>query len=256
MKLDDFKNFLYRERQAVDAVATTVKTNMASLMAILAAVAIPLVPAIFSANGVYVQTLNWSEDWRRWAAIATAVAIEGAGMFLSILTTKTYSAWQKKAATVKEIYAMAGAVGIYTLIVVVLITMSDVPWSLKVIVALIPILGVAFYVGMGFETDLANRLDEAAAEKRQKREERQAAKRTTQRSAKSPQASRVPKRKWRQVAADIARENPQISGAKLAEQLGASERTGQNILNELERAGVIHRNGHASGEARRGEGER
>ena len=172
MNLDDFKSFLYKERQAVDALATTVKTNMASLMAILAAIAIPFVPAIFAANGVYIQTTTWSEDWRKWAAIATAVAIEGAGMFLSILATKTYSAWQKKAATVKEIYAMVGAVGIYTIIVVVLITLSNVPWGLKIIIALIPLLGVAFYIGMGFEIDLANRLDEIADEKRRKREER------------------------------------------------------------------------------------
>ena len=246
MTLDDFKNLLYKERQAVDALATTVKTNMASLMAILAAIAIPFVPAIFAANGVYVQTTNWSDDWRKWAAIATAVAIEGAGMFLSILATKTYSAWQKKAATVKEIYAMAGAVGIYTIIVVVLIALSDVPWGLKIIVALIPLLGVAFYIGMGFETDLANRLDEVADEKRRKREERTSAKQTANhrpQTAKRPQASRVPKKEWRKFAVNIVRENPYISGAKLAEELGASERTGQNILNELEAAGVIHKNG-------------
>ncbi len=106
------------------------------------------------------------------AAIATAIAIEGAGMFLSILATKTYSAWQKKAATVNEIYAMAGSVGIYTIIVVVLIALSNIPWGLKIIIALIPLLGVAFYIGMGFEVDLANRLDEIADEKRRKREER------------------------------------------------------------------------------------
>lgn len=243
MTLDDFKNFLYKERQAVDALATTVKTNMASLMAILAAIAIPLVPAIFSANGVYVQTTTWSEDWRKWAAIATAVAIEGAGMFLSILATKTYSAWQKKAATVREIYAMAGAVGIYTVIVVVLIALSNVPWGLKIIIALIPLLGVAFYIGMGFEVDLANRLDEIADEKRRKRDERKTASRKPQ-AAKIPQNSRVPRAEWRKIAVNMVREYPQISGARLAEQLGASERTGQNILNELEQAGVIQKNGH------------
>lgn len=247
MTLDDFKSFLYKERQAVDAVATTVKTNMASLMAILAAIAIPLVPAIFSANGVYVQTTTWSDDWRRWAAIATAVAIEGAGMFLSILTTKTYSAWQKKAATVREVYAMAGAVGIYTVIVIVLIAMSDVPGALKVIVALIPLLGVAFYIGMGFETDLANRIDEIADEKRRKREERMSVKNAqgnAQKIGKIAQVSRVPKHEWRAVALNVLRENPHISGAQLGQKLGASRRTGQNILNELEGAGVIHRNGN------------
>jgi hypothetical protein len=242
MNLDNFKNKLYQERQAVDAIATTVKTNMASFMAILAAIAIPFVPAIFAANGVYVQTVNWSDAWRQWAAIATAVAIEGAGMFLSILATKTYSAWRKKAATIREIYAMAGAVGIYTVIVMVLIAMSDVPAGLKIIIALIPLLGVAFYVGMGFETDLANRLDEAAAEKRQKRDER-AAKSTRKTTANAPAKSKVSRQEWRKSAVNIVMENPQISGAKLAEYLGASERTGQNILNELEADGVIHKNG-------------
>lgn len=243
MELEEFKNTLYKERQIVDALATTAKTNMASLMAILAAVAIPLVPAIFSANGVYTQTAIWSNAWREWTAIATAVAIEGSGMFLSVLATKTYSAWRKKAATKNEIYAMTVAVGIYTVIVVSLIALSDVPLGLKVILSLIPLLGVAFYVGMGFETDLANRLDEQTEEKRQKRADRQAANKPQQ-TAKIPQISRVPKAEWRKFAVNAVRENPQISGAKLAEYLGASERTGQNILNELQASGVIHKNGH------------
>ena len=230
MTLDDFKNLLYKERQAVDALATTVKTNMASLMAILAAIAIPFVPAIFAANGVYIQTANWSDDWRRWAAIATATAIEGAGMFLSILTTKTYSAWQKKAATVKEIYAMAGAVGIYTVIVVVLIALSNVPWGLKIIIALIPLLGVAFYIGMGFETDLANRLDEIADEKRRKREERKS-------SGKLPEISKglpdwlpvVPKTKeeFRQLYPQIPQN---VTSAEIAEHLPVGERQVRNWI--------------------------
>ena len=242
MTLDDFKNILYKERQGIDALATTVKTNMASLMAILAAIAIPFVPAIFAANGVYVQTANWSEDWRKWAAIATATAIEGAGMFLSILATKTYSAWQKKAATLREVYAMIGAIVIYTIIVVVLITLSDVPWSLKIIIALIPLLGVAFYIGMGFETDLANRLDEAAQEKRRKREEGR--KKTTEHGMQKPtHSSRVPRHKRRATALGILREDSRVSGAQLGLRLGVSKRTGQNILNEMQQAGVIHRNG-------------
>ncbi len=77
MTLDDFKNFLYKERQAVDALATTVKTNMASLMAILAAIAIPFVPAIFAANGVYVQTANWLEDWRKWPLLRPLLLSRG-----------------------------------------------------------------------------------------------------------------------------------------------------------------------------------
>ena len=242
MTLDGFKNILYKERQGIDALATTVKTNMASFMAILAAIAIPFVPAIFAANGVYVQTANWSEDWRKWAAIATATAIEGAGMFLSILATKTYSAWQKKAATLREVYAMIGAIIIYTIIVVVLITLSDVPWGLKAIIALIPLLGVAFYIGMGFETDLANRLDEAAEEKRIKRAEVRE-KRAQRRTQKDTTNSRVPRAKMRDTALNILREDSRVSGAQLGRQLGVSERTGQNILSEFEQAGVIHRNG-------------
>ena len=238
MTLDDFKNLLYKERQGIDALATTVKTNMASLMAILAAIAIPFVPAIFAANGVYVQTANWSDDWRKWAAIATATAIEGAGMFLSILATKTYSAWYKKVATLKEVYAMVGAIIIYTVIVVVLITLSDVPWSLKIIIALIPFLGVAFYIGMGFEIDLANRLDEAADIKRKQREERRA-----KNNQNKAQSSRVPRLKMRDVALNILRENPDISGAQLGERLGRSKRTGQNLINEFEASGQIRKNG-------------
>lgn len=61
---------------------------------------------------------------------------------------------------------------------------------------------------------------------------------------KSGKNSRVSKRNWRKAAIAILREKPDISGAQLGHRLGASARTGQNILNELEQAGVIHRNGH------------
>jgi hypothetical protein len=259
MNLDNFKNKLYQERQAVDAIATTVKTNMASFMAILAAIAIPFVPAIFAANGVYVQTVNWSDAWRQWAAIATAVAIEGAGMFLSILATKTYSAWRKKAATIREIYAMGGAVGIYTVIVMVLIAMSDVPAGLKIIIALIPLLGVAFYVGMGFETDLANRLDEAAAEKRQKREERRAArlqtmgKRSNRQHVQNDNALNAlndanARRQAEKIAniervLDYLKDNPDASMSDIGTYIGKGKATAKNYTDELASAGVIHRNG-------------
>jgi hypothetical protein len=240
MTLEDFKNALYKERQAIDALATTVKSNATALMAIVAAVAIPFVPAIFSANGVYTQTSNWSDAWRNWAAIAIAVAIEGAGMTLSVLATKTYSAWRKGAATQREVWAMSLAVILYTVIVIVLIGFSDIPTGLKFIVGLIPVLGVAFYIGMGFETDLANRLDEAAEEKRKKSREKRAKRNTQRNTQKTGKNTGVDRR---QAALNIIRENPQISGAKLGQQLGVSDRTGQNILSEFEQAGVIHRNG-------------
>jgi hypothetical protein len=55
---------------------------------------------------------------------------------------------------------------------------------------------------------------------------------------------RVPKSEWREQAIGILREHPHISGAELGRKLGASERTGQNILGELEQAGVVHKNGN------------
>jgi hypothetical protein len=45
---------------------------------------------------------------------------------------------------------------------------------------------------------------------------------------------RVPKGEWRAKAAEIFAENPEISGAELGRLVGASERTGQNILKEIE----------------------
>ncbi|MBE7553122.1 MAG: winged helix-turn-helix domain-containing protein [Anaerolineales bacterium] len=55
---------------------------------------------------------------------------------------------------------------------------------------------------------------------------------------------RVPKSEWRAQALFILRENPYIKGAELGRRLGASERTGQNILNELEQAGITLKNGN------------
>jgi hypothetical protein len=245
MTLDDFKNLLYKERQAVDAVATTIKSNVVGIAAIVAALAIPAVPAIFSGRGAYVLTRSWGDELSWWLAVTVAIAIEGAGLFLSWLATKTYSAWRKKLATEKEIMAMVGAVALYALIIIALITFSDAPIGLKVIMAFVPLLGIAFYIGMGFETDLANRLDEAAEEKRKKRSElrEKRAQRNTQKNAKNTENSRIPREEWRRFALDILREDSRISGAQLGERLGASPRTGQNILNELEQAGVIHKNG-------------
>ncbi len=95
---------------------------------------------------------------------------------------------------------------------------------------------------MGFETDLANRLDEAAQEKRRKREEGRA--KTIQRKTqKDTSNSRVSRSKRRESALNILREDSRVSGAQLGLRLGVSKRTGQMILNEMEQAGVIHRNG-------------
>jgi hypothetical protein len=55
---------------------------------------------------------------------------------------------------------------------------------------------------------------------------------------------RVPKSEWRERALDILRENPHIKGAELGRKLGASERTGQNILSQFEQAGIVHKNGN------------
>lgn len=243
MKLEDFKNLLYKERQAVDAFATTVKQNMASILAIAATLAIPAVPAIFAANGMYNLTSNWTETWRTVAALAVAVGIEGAGLFLSQLATKTYSAWKKGVASLNEVWAIAGAVGVYTVIAIALISFSDVPTALKLVVGFVPILGIAFYIGMGFENDLANRLDEVAHEKRIKREEQREIK--SAKSAKdNTQNSRVSREKLYTLALDVLREDSRISGASLGKRLGKSPRTGQTIISELEQAGAIHRNGN------------
>lgn len=241
MNLESFKNALYKERQAVDALATTVKSNTASIMAIVAAVAIPFVPALFAANGVYVQTVKWSDSWRIWAAIATAVAIEGAGMFLSILATKTYSAWRKRAASPKEVWAMGLAVGLYTVIVIVLISFSDIPTGLKFTIALIPLLGVAFYIGMGFETDLANRLDEAAAEKRQKQEERRAARVSKNRPSSVQKI--VSKEEAVAVILQFLAENPDASLSEIGRSIGRPKSTTGNYVNELIQAGRLYKNG-------------
>jgi DNA-binding transcriptional ArsR family regulator len=238
MTLDDFKNILFKERQAVDALATTVKSNAASIMAIIASIAIPFVPAIFAANGVYVQTSNWSENWRIWAAIAVAIAIEGAGMFLSILVTKTYSAWRKKAATVKEVWAIGLSVILYTIIVIVLISFSDIPMGLKFTVALIPLLGVAFYIGMGFETDLANRLDEQADEKRQRKAERLSQKNVSTHDTKTVSKSPIIERD--ETILTHLNDTPLTH---LAKQIGVSRSTLYRRLDELEQTGKIHKNG-------------
>lgn len=44
---------------------------------------------------------------------------------------------------------------------------------------------------------------------------------------------RVPRSEWREKARAIFAQNPEISGAELGRRIGASERTGQNILLEL-----------------------
>lgn len=165
-------------------------------------------------------------------------------MFLSILATKTYSAWQKKAATLREVYAMVGAIIIYTIIVVVLITLSDVPWSLKIIIALIPVLGVAFYIGMGFEVDLANRLDEAAQEKRRKREEdkQRRANRASNRRASTVQKN-ISKEEAVSLILQFLADNPDASLSQIGRQIGRPKSTTGNYVNELIQAGTIHKNG-------------
>jgi hypothetical protein len=67
---------------------------------------------------------------------------------------------------------------------------------------------------------------------------------TAQKTNKTGKINRVSKRDWRKAAVTILRDNPDISGAQLGHKLGASARTGQNIISELEQAGIIHKNGN------------
>lgn len=243
MNLDDFKNVLYKERLAVDAVATTIKSNVVGVAAIIAALAIPAVPAIFSGRGAYVLTRTWGDDLSWWLAVTVAIAIEGAGLFLSWLATKTYSAWRKKVATEKEVLAMVGAVVLYALIIIALISFSDAPTGLKVIMAFVPLLGIAFYIGMGFETDLANRLDEAAAEKRQKREER-AASRNRPKERPTDRPKTVSKDEAIALIVRYLAENPDASLSEIGRQIGRPKSTAGNYVNELMSKGQLKKNGH------------
>jgi hypothetical protein len=247
MKLEDFKNLLYKERQAVDAISTTVKQNMASILAIAATLAIPAVPAIFAANGMYNLTSNWTETWRSIAALAVAVGIEGAGLFLSQLATKTYSAWKKSAATLNEVWAIAGAVAVYTIIAIALISFSDVPMALKLVVGFVPILGIAFYIGMGFENDLANRLDEAAHEKRIKRDEDK--QRRLERTSKSRPIGQsdsgqktVSKDEALSLIKQYLADNPDASLGSIGRHIGRPKSTTGNYVKELTETGAIHKN--------------
>lgn len=246
MKLEDFKSYLYKERQAIDALATTVKQNMASILAIAATLAIPAVPAIFAANGMYNLTDKWTETWRTIAALAVAVGIEGAGLFLSQLATKTYSAWKKGAATLNEVWTIAGAVLVYTVIAIALISFSDVPAALKLVVGFIPVLGIAFYIGMGFENDLANRLDEVAQEKRQKKEEQR--ERRASKNRPSVQADSGQKTITKDEAISLIKQfladNPDASLSAIGRQIGRPKSTAGNYVNELMSKGELKKNGH------------
>ena len=134
--------------------------------------------------------------------------------------------------------------------------LSDVPWSLKVIIALIPLLGVAFYIGMGFEVDLANRLDEAAQEKRQRREDRR--QKTTMAKKRSSTHQNVQgDNVLREINAQRQAEklenlervkgylesNPLASLGDIGSHIGKGKSTAKNYTDELIQAGVIHRNG-------------
>jgi low affinity Fe/Cu permease len=60
---------------------------------------------------------------------------------------------------------------------------------------------------------------------------------TTQNGHNSPPL-RLPRSEWRENAREILAQNPQISGAELGRLLGASERTGQNIMLEIQTNGT------------------
>ena len=75
------------------------------------------------------------------------------------------------------------------------------------------------------------------AEKKEPREKR------TQSGNRPLIRKRLPREERYQISLNILRENPLISGAELGRQLNTTDRTGQQILSELEQSGVIHRNG-------------
>lgn len=70
------------------------------------------------------------------------------------------------------------------------------------------------------------------------------AKKSAKETRKIEPKKRISKEEKREISLNILREFPKISGAELGRKLDASDRTGQNILNELEQAGAISKNGH------------
>ena len=94
------------------------------------------------------------------------------------------------------------------------------------------------------ELDKKHELERLALE--QKHTERMArieAKKEIKPVRNSAKKRRISKTDKREISLSLIKKLPTISGAELGRQLGASPRTGQNILNEFEQAGVIHRNG-------------
>lgn len=265
-----------------DIVLDTIQAIILSLLVKLGPFFVALMPALFTGYAVYATF--WPKvgfEVALFFALVVSVAMETVGIVATHTAVDLYNGTESKVIHPVKFWLMTALVPVYAMGVAGVVYFSDEAFEplVKALGVASPFLTVIVYIAVALARDLAKAQDkqsevrdeekEIEAEDRawQREKERleleqkhaekleriraktirnnraEIAQNGPQNGAISPPV-RVPKREWRDVAVEVLRENPKISGAELGRRIGASERTGQNILNELEQDGVVHRNGN------------
>jgi len=197
----------------------------------------PLVPAFF-VHKAMVSRLEVPVLWAWIAAIA--LEIVGIAAMYSLLRAHQWNREKRKKDPAAPITWNIVTTSTYYLTALSLVLLIEFfPNVTKIIPAAFVILGGTSAGVLVLMGDQKRREREIKNEKRAKQER----KTTGKGGATSPETShnsrffspplRVARQDWREMGAEILRDEPDISGAELGRRVGATERTGQNIKNEL-----------------------
>jgi hypothetical protein len=261
MKITKIRSWLLNEREVVGAVTTTFADNISSLAGVAGMLFLPLIPAGLTG----LSLLFMETTWPLWAVVAVAVIVavglESLGIAASKTAMRLYRAWRDDLSLISELIAVVIITGLYATLVFLVIWLSGaLPDELRWIGYVSPFLAVGMYVVVGFNADLQQRRDELlqaraleldfelkiktaeiedaterlAIERKQDMaifEQKQQIK--LERAQARLDQPRLTPEESRRRAREIIAENPYITGAELARQLGVTRHTGSRILKEV-----------------------
>lgn len=221
-----------------------IETNLTDFIAGLAPWLAP-VPTAWLVGAASMRWLGW--PWP--VAIVAAVIVEslGLGATATALTLWDYNRSRRKVDPGAPVWVAAGLVGVYFVIAVLLTVALDiVPTWAAYAPGLFPVLSLTGVTVLALRSDHRRRLAAIAAERAERKAERQARRQVS--SVKRQSVNRkVDGRQSVQVSNELLTlytGEPMATPTQAARALGVSRQTIYNQLEALEGAGRIRRNGH------------
>lgn len=176
-KFNRFEEYLFVEQEGLDAIVSTLGTNIISFATLAGTVTMAAVPALFTGTSVYILTRPaWGEQMARIAGWTTAIGVEAVGMVASHVALKLYRSWRDKQTTGLEFVLAICLMVIYILTVAgIVLFVEGLSGTLQAIGVGSPVLATVLYVARGLYLDVRFREVQSRIRARKQQAEDEAA---------------------------------------------------------------------------------